>query len=209
MNIFIKNEFLKLKNNKPINFNMKRLFISLILIASLTITSQSVFAGDDSSFGVRGGYQSSGFFDGGSHLAGTSNYKSFYLGIYREKKILLFFRYSTGLEYSQDGAKLLGDNYHRLNYLGLPIYLKAKVGPVFALAGFSPKFKIGEKIDINGVTTKPTGDDKSKFFDLPVFAGAGVNFLMLTIEARYYYSFMKVNNGAQNASFQLGAAVHF
>ena len=187
---------------------MKRFLSLSILLAVLTIYSHGVQAQGKRSIGIRAGYQISGLFEGGDRLDGTSNYGSFYAGAFKEKKIIPFLHWGAGLEFCKNGAKLADDSKHVINYLGIPVYLKAKVGPVYALAGVQPKVKIGEKIILDNETTNPTDEQKSKTMDFPAFGGIGLNILIVSIEARYHYSIVETNHGARNAYFQFGATLH-
>jgi len=188
---------------------MKYFFSLSILFAFVAIFAVSVQAQGKRSIGIRGGYQNSGLYKDSERLTGTSNYASFYIGAFKENKILPFLHWGTGLEYCQNGAGLVGSDKQVIKYLGLPLHIKAKIGPVFALVGVQPKFKLSEKIIIDGEKTSPTSEQKSKVFDLPAYAGVGLNILILSIEARYYYSMIETNHGARNAYLQLGAALHF
>jgi hypothetical protein len=188
---------------------MKQFFYPFILIAFIAFTTETVQAQGKRNIGIRAGYQISGLFEGSDRLAGTSNYGGFYAGAFKEKKIIPFLHWGVGLEFCKNGAELADNSRQVINYLGVPVYLKAKVGPVYALLGVQPKVKIGEKIIINDETTNPTDEQKSKTFDLPAFGGLGVNILIVSLEARYHYSMIETNHGARNAYLQFGATLHF
>lgn len=188
---------------------MKQIFFLSIFIAFLAITSQSIQAQGKRSIGVRAGYQNSGLFENGDNVSGTSNYGSYYVGVFKEKKFFPFLHLGIGLEYCQNGVGLTGDDKQVITYLGVPVHLKVKIGPVYALVGVQPKFKLSEKIIINDEKSTPTDDQKSKFMDFPAYGGIGLNILIVSIEARYHYSIFETNHGARNAYLQLGAAIHF
>lgn len=188
---------------------MKHYFFSFVAIMLLAISSQSVQAEDKKDFGIRAGYQRSGLFEGSDRVSGTSNYASFYVGAFREKKILSFLYWGTGLEYCQNGAGLTDNNKHIIKYLGLPVDLKAKFGPVYAVLGVQPKFKLSEKLIINDEKITPTDEQKSTFMDFPAFGGIGFNILFVSVEARYHYGMFETNHGARNAYLQIGATLHF
>lgn len=188
---------------------MKHAYSISLFIAILAISIQSVQAQGKHSIGIRAGYQSSGLFNGSDRVSGTSNYGSFYVGAFKEKKILPFLHWGTGLEYCQNGAGLSDNNKQVIKYLGIPVHLKAKVGPVYALAGVQPKVKLSEQIIIDDEKTSPTDDQKSKTFDLPAYGGLGINILIVSIETRFYYSMIETNHGARNAYLQVGATLHF
>lgn len=187
---------------------MKNIFFLTICIALFAISNQSAQAQGKRSIGIRAGYQNSGLFEGGDKVAGTSNYASFYVGVFKEKKILPFLHWGTGLEYCQNGAGLADDNKQVIKYLGLPLDLKAKLGPFYALIGVQPKVKLSEKIIINDEKTSPADEQKSTAMDLPAFGGIGFNILIISIETRYYYSMFETNHGARNAYWQVGATLH-
>jgi hypothetical protein len=188
---------------------MKQIFSVIIFISILAGVANTAQAQRKNHFGVRAGWQSSAFFEGTSRVDGTHNLSGFYLGGYHERELIPLLRLAYGLEYSKNGAGLSGSDRHVINYLGIPVHLKVKLGPVYALVGVQPKVKIGEKMIIDGELNSPTSDEKSKTIDLPAYAGLGLNFLMFSIEARYHYGMIETNHGARNAYLQAGAALHF
>ncbi|MCK5847225.1 MAG: outer membrane beta-barrel protein [Bacteroidales bacterium] len=187
----------------------KLLLVSL-LVFGLSFNS---FAGDK--FGIRAGWQFSNFHNSSSSPAFTimdEYLNSFYIGIFKEHKIIPLFRLGGGLEYSQIGSAYDSDNLMKLHYLSLPIYAKIKLGPVYGLLGGAPAFKVGEtwKLDIGADASKELFNANT--FDLPVFAGLGFNILMLRIEARYYWGTMDVSgnalfSGYKSQQFQLGLGI--
>ncbi len=187
---------------------MKSRLLLSIFMTVLIFLAESALAQGKKNFGIRSGYQISGLFNGSDRVSGTSNYASFYAGAFKEKKIFSFLHLGTGLEYCQNGADMDNGNKHVIKYLGLPIDLKAKIGPVYALVGVQPKFKLSEKILINDKKTNPADEQKSSFMDFPAFGGMGVNIFFLSIEARYHYSIFEINDGIRNAYLQLGATLH-
>jgi hypothetical protein len=187
---------------------MKHLFLLSVFVAVTAISIQSVQAQGKRSVGIRAGYQNSGLFESGDQVSGTSNYGSFYVGAFKEKKILPFLHWGTGLEYCQNGFGLTDNDKQVIKYLGLPVHLKAKLGPVYALIGVQPKVKLSEKIFINDEKTSPTDEQKSKTMDFPAYGGIGFNILIVSIEARYHYSMFETNHGARNAYLQVGATLH-
>ncbi len=187
---------------------MKHFFFLILFVALATISTKHLQAQGKRSIGVRAGYQISGIYIDSDKVAGTSKYSSFYMGVFKEKKIVPFLHLGTGLEYCQNGAVLSGDNNQVIKYLGIPVHLKAKLGPLYALVGVQPKVKLSEKISIDGKKTDPTDEQKSKTMDFPAYGGVGFNILILSIEARYYYSMFETNHGARNAYLQIGATLH-
>lgn len=77
-----------------------------------------------------------------------------------------------------------------LHWVSIPNYLKLKLGPIFALGGVAPSFKVAEPIYEDGEMVKPMEDDKSAWFDIPAFAGLGVKILFITVEARYHWGLL-------------------
>jgi hypothetical protein len=184
---------------------MKKLFALLFL----TLFTVAILPAKAQKFGVRVGYQGAAWYKDGSRLAGTDPHSSMYAGVFKVKKIVPAVHLGAGLEYFQNGYNA-ANNYRRtLHYISVPAYIEAKLGPVFALGGLGVNFKVAEKITANGTTSSATSDDKSKPMDVPVFIGAGFKILMFTIEARYHWGLVKINDGASNQYFQVGAAVSF
>ena len=182
---------------------VKLLFLALLIIG----ISSDTFAGDK--FGIRGGWQYSNLYDGSSSL-GDDALSSFYIGIFKEKKIVPLFRIGGGVEYSQVGVSMSGSSDKmKLHYLSLPIYAKVKLGPVYGLLGAAPAFKVGESWDVKagGAAAEELFDANT--FDLPVFAGIGINILVLQVEARYYWGTIGISGnsampGIKSQQFQLG-----
>lgn len=157
--------------------------------------------------GIRAGYQSSIYVKGGDQLTGTTPLEKFYVGLYRDTRIIPTLHFGSGVEYYQNGARINDDNKRVLHYVGIPVYLKAKVGPIFALGGFEPSFKVSEKQYLAGNVSTP--NNKSNWFDAPFFLGAGLKILIITIEARYHWGTIGVYDGAYSQYLQIGAALSF
>ncbi|MGD2035951.1 MAG: outer membrane beta-barrel protein [Bacteroidales bacterium] len=181
----------------------------LLLFVFLIAASLSVYGRYDKVGGIRFGYQAATMFDNEGKLTGTEVLQSFYVGLFRDNKIVPLLRIGTGVEYFQNGFKTDDDNKLVLHYLSVPVHAKARIGPLFVLTGLSPSFKVSEKIFENGEKRDPSGDEKSEFFDIPIHVGAGVKFLFITLEARYHWGLFEVNNGYRNQYLQIGAGVSF
>lgn len=119
-------------------------------------------------------------------------------------------RFGTGLEYFQNGYESnLVDVQRRLHYISAPLYLKVKVGPVYATGGTALNFKVAENAKYQEESMDPL-TEKSNWFDMPLQAGLGINILMLAIEARYHWGMLELNDiGAKNQYVQLGLSVSF
>ena len=190
---------------------MKKIY-SIFLVAiifglfSSEMKAQEKGAGDRVG-GIRIGYHSSQFASDGEFYGDPM--QSFYVGLFRDTKIIPLLHFGSGLEYYKNGVKIDDSNKRELHYLTLPLDLKLKLGPVFALGGFSPSFKVAERLTIAGTTAKPTEAQKAEWFDIPFFLGAGVKIWFVSIEARYHWGIMEVTDGYKSQSFQLGAAISF
>jgi len=159
--------------------------------------------------GIRVGWHAASLIEDGTKPDTAHNLNSFYVGFFRDTKIMPMLRFGSGLEYFQNGMSYTGDAKRVLHTISVPLDLKVKLGPVFALGGIAANFKVSEKIKINGEYVSPLNSDKSAWFDLPLFLGAGVKILFVTIEARYHWGLIEVRDGKHSQYFQLGAALSF
>ena len=108
------------------------------------------------------------------------------------------------------GIQMGGEKDRMLHYISLPNYLKFKLGPAFLLGGVAPSFKVAVKVKVGGENVNPLDANKSNWFDIPAFAGGGVKILFITVEARYHWGLVKLNDdGYMNQYFQLGAGFSF
>ena len=178
---------------------------AFLLTVSLGINAQKKEGGKVG--GIRFGYHSAALYDNGDKVSGIENLQNFYIGFFRDNKLIPALHLGTGLEYFQNGGKVDNDNKLVLHYLSVPLNIKAKLGPVFALTGFAPSFKVSEKVFIDGA--KSTPDEKSKGFDVPFHLGAGVKILFITIEARYHWGIIELHDGVKSQYLQIGAGISF
>jgi len=174
---------------------MKKLSIGVLSMLFMLVLTQAVKAGDKD-YGVRAGWQSALLSIDGEN---TDALSSFYAGFFKETQIVPLLKYGLGLEYAQMGGK--EDIEYKLGYIGVPLYLKAKVGPVYGLAGSGINFKISE--------TENIFEEKANAIDVPVYAGVGLNFLMISLEARYHWGMLEVQEKTKNQYLQIGLAVSF
>lgn len=188
---------------------MKTITKFLALAFIISIISADCFAGgDDKIGGIRAGYHSANVYIDGSKVD-ADPLNSFYVGYYKNNRIVPVLNWGFGLEYFQNGYKVNDDNKLKLGYLSVPLNLKLKLGPVVALGGVAPSVKITDKYTFLG-TTNPDGYDKAKSFDAPLFVGGGFEFLMFTIEARYHWGTVDLyDSGERNRYLQIGAGVSF
>jgi hypothetical protein len=180
-------------------FLFATLFVGLVLM-QIELKAQG--------FGVRAGYQTASTTNNGGQIDGALGH--IYLGAYKNIKLGLgdLLRINTGLEYMQNGHRKNEDNFRSINYLSIPLALRAKLGPLYAQGGMNANFKVGEKYEVNSQSVlKDT--NKTSSFDAPLHIGVGFRLLIIDIEARYHRSFMDVNNGNNNSYLQIGAAFGF
>jgi hypothetical protein len=183
---------------------MKTIF-SFLFAAIFILSALSSRAANK--IGIRAGYQIASLRVDGSKLLDTGNLNGFYVGLFRENKLIPLLNLGYGLDYLQNGAEDATNNQCIINYLSVPLYLKAKVGPVFGLAGIGANFKLGTNSTSNTISS----DYVKKSFDMPLFIGGGFKILMFSIEGRYNWGLIELNkaSGVKNQYFQLGATVSF
>ena len=194
---------------------IKHLLLSFLIIGiSFSSFSQKDKKDDDNDktgkLGIRFGSQTANIHNGSKEYA--DNLSTFYIGVIRTRKIVPFVKYSTGLEYFQTGTKVNDKNSARLHYIGLPVNLRFKFGPLVLVGGIEPSFKVAEKWTVGGEKITPSSDQKANWFDAPVFVGGGFKFLMLSIEARYYWGTTTLYKTASNEIyknhyFQIGLGI--
>ena len=189
---------------------MKNLTTVLFLAAILSLGAVELHAqdeGGDRVGGIRFGWHSSQFSKDGDAYGEAM--QTYYVGLFRDNKIVPMFHFGTGLEYYKNGIQLDSDNHRDFHYISVPLNGKFKLGPVFALAGFAPSFKVAERITLDGETHTPSDAEKAEWFDIPFYMGAGVKLLFITIEARYHWGLLEVVEGYKANSFQLGLGLSF
>ncbi|MBS2213557.1 outer membrane beta-barrel protein [Carboxylicivirga mesophila] len=171
------------------------MILSLLMAGNLAF----VVMAQDKKFGIRGGYQTSYLTQDGDKVGSSKS--GFYLGAYKDTKVLPFLHVNTGLEYSQFGASKLDNGDYTLNYIGVPLALKVKVGPLYALGGSGFNVKVAEKGN--------PFDSSAKWFDIPAYVGAGFNILFVAVEAKHTWGLTDINNGLNNNGFQVGLSMRF
>jgi len=183
---------------------MKRITFTIGLVSALLITVG--LEAQERKNGIRAGYLSSA-----STMDGSSALQGFYAGFSHDRPIgqSKFLYLHGGTEYTQAGWEITSNTFHRLHYISLPSALKVKLGPVFVQAGLALNFKVAERVYMDGEDAK-TDENKSRIFNLPVLAGAGLMLGPVTIEARYNYGLLNVNDFEEKIGYlQLGAGFHF
>ena len=159
--------------------------------------------------GIRAGYHAATLVLPDSDVDTTNVLGGFYAGFFRDNKVASILHVGTGLEYFKNGTEYSENSSRVLHTISVPVSLKVQLGPVFALGGIGANFKVSEKLVYNDTSYDLSDDQKSNWFDAPVFLGAGVKLWFLTVEARYHWGLLEVNNGYHSRYFQLGAGLSF
>lgn len=184
-----------------------------ILILSVFVISFSGFGQDSDKKeigGIRGGFHSAVMVEGGSKPDTASALSSFYIGFFKDKKIAPILFFGSGIEYFQNGLKYPSDSKRILHTLSIPLDLKVKIGPAYALGGAAANFKVKEKYEPGETTYNTLDVDKSKGFDVAAFAGAGVKIFFISIEVRYHWGLLEARPiNLYNRYLQIGAAISF
>lgn len=187
--------------------------VNILLIIILILGSYIAHAQENKSKdkvgGIRVGYHAATMVLPDSDVDTTNVLGGFYAGFFRDTKVSSILYLGTGLEYFQNGTEYSENSSRVLHTISIPINLKVKLGPVFALGGIGANFKVSEKLVYNDTSYDLSDDQKSNWFDAPVFLGAGVKLWFLTVEARYHWGLIDVNNGYRSRYFQLGAGLSF
>jgi hypothetical protein len=138
-------------------------------------------------------------------------------GLFFDKKIVPLIDIRIGAMYSPKGEKLtLGDYYSKttLNYIEIPLQLKAKVGPLYGLAGvygaYAVNGKIKSKADNGGGEVVETTDDldfkekevKRGDFGLKFGAGLQYGFGPLKIFVQGDYSMGMMNLSSADETYK-------
>ena len=189
---------------------MKKVIFLTLFVINITLIAVAQDKKDRGQFGVRAGWHSALVTRDGAGILSTEPLNTFYVGIFKEKKLASVLYFGAGLEYFQNGFQSsVIDLKRKLHYISLPLYLKVKLGPVFATGGTALNFKVAENIRFKDTSLDPL-TEKSRIFDLPLHVGLGVKIFMISIEARYNWGMINLNElGTKNQYFQLGLAVSF
>lgn len=189
---------------------LNKWFVLFAWTALLRLTATPVHAQDvlwGKRNGIRAGYQLAQVYAGEEQVDGDLD--GFYVGYERGITIVAgMISLNTGIEYQQNGHRADADNFRRIQYLGIPVGLRLKLGPLFAQAGVNGLFRVGETYTVNGVDVLDE-DNESDFFDAAAHAGAGLRILVFTFEVRYHHGLTTGANGNQNRYWQVGAGMAF
>ncbi|MEN8138981.1 MAG: outer membrane beta-barrel protein [Bacteroidota bacterium] len=179
-----------------------KLFRSVMILAVI-IALTTVQLNAQNKIGIRSGWNYASISDDGNRFGNHLN--SFYVGLFKEHKIIPMFHFGYGLEYLQNGYEVKRAYTHKLNYISVPLYLKFKLGPAFITAGTGLNFMVSDNIDVS-VASVDTPDGTVNTFDMPLQVGAGVKILMFTIDFRYHWGMFDVIDGLgyNNQYMQVG-----
>ena len=178
-------------------------FASILFIAALVCSSVHA-EGDTKLGGVRAGFHRSNIMYNGSTNAGYN--ETFYIGVYKNNKIIPTLHWMVGLEYFQNGYSDASSSKRLMSTVSVPVTAKFKIGPFFALGGLAGNFKLSDDFVNGGVDQGKQGSD----FDVPLILGAGFSILILNIEARYHWGMIDVDEkGGRNEYLQLGVGASF
>ena len=188
----------------------------LVLLALISLPNLLSYAAgdDDKNKGIRAGWQTSNYYIEGNSAG--NDLSSFYVGFTGEKSIIPLLKFGSGLEYFQNGYSFDSTSTtasFKAHTISIPVFLKVKLGPVFALGGAGANFNIVQKYKVGDNTVDIPEDHKINVFDVPVFLGLGVKILMFSVEARYHWGMLDATSSEasspQSQYFQVGAAVSF
>jgi hypothetical protein len=183
------------------------LFILIFIIS--TVSSQAQDKDKKQKIGIRGGWQLSSMVVDGNKPDTAQYLNSFYIGLFRDNKLASILYFGTGIEYFQNGLKYSNNTKRVVHTISIPLGLKLKLGPVFILGGAAANVKVSEKIIIGDDKYDPVEGNRTEWFDVAAFAGAGVKIFFLSVEARYHWGLLDVRNDLKNRYFQLGLGVSF
>ena len=180
----------------------------LIIIVAISLIPLSNFAQNTAveiSSGIRAGWHTAGMFRSGTQ--NFNNLQAFYVGFFSESRVSDNWSGGSGLEYFQNGFENATGNF-KMHVISVPMYVKPQIGPVFGTAGLALNFKVSDnREDFPGQITD------TKFFDLPLTLGAGVQLGPVIIEAKYYWGLFQAatinGSGNKNQYLQAGAAIMF
>ncbi|MCT4625102.1 MAG: PorT family protein [Schleiferiaceae bacterium] len=187
--------------------NYKYFFVSLFLFGILSSNAQN--EEEDFRIGFRAGWHSANMYRVGNKA--HDNLEAFYLGFFSETKVSESFRMNSGLEYFQNGFTNSESSF-RMHTLSLPATGKVFVGPVYGMAGLAFNFKLTDnREDFPGGEQSTTKITDTKFFDIPLSLGLGVQLGRIQVEAKYSWGLFNAGfidgQAHKNRYLQVGAGI--
>jgi len=186
----------------------KVIMIAIVFAIGSHVNAQENDKDKPAKIGIRAGWNYAAMFIDGDQLSGTDRMNSFYVGLFKEKKIVPLLRFGSGLEYFKNGYTINDNLKRELHYLSVPLYLKVKLAFLYATGGTALNFRVSEKLPGN-VLLDPLNNEQTAWFDMPLQLGLGVKILMFSVEARYNWGLFDMYNDSRNQYFQAGFTVSF
>lgn len=183
------------------------LLVTLCFLGAMTLEGQEKEKRKVGS--IRAGFHSASMVLEGEKPDASNSLNSFYVGFSRDTKIVPLLWFGSGIEYFQNGLVYANDVKRVMHTISVPVDLKLKLGPVYALSGFAANFMVSEKLKTGDSTTSPLEDEKASWFDAPFFLGAGIKIAFVSVEARYHWGTLEALNSMYNRYLQVGAAFTF
>lgn len=154
------------------------------MLLGLTLFSNAQSADDQTLFkGIKAGWHYSNMYRDGS--APYNHLSAFYVGFFTETKVSDNMKIGSSLEYFQNGFEN-SESKFKMHTLSLPFYAKVYVGPVYGIVGAAFNFKLSDnREDFPGGAQSITKVTDTKFFDLPLSLGLGVEIGKIQVEAKY------------------------
>lgn len=175
----------------------------LVLVIALLVMSGSVFA--QKNRGIRGGWIESEISKGGDSYL-DAKYKSFYVGMFNDQKLIPMLYIYTALDYYQTGSKYNDNNKLILHYISIPLGLKLKIGPVQAFGGVHGAVKVSSTYNL---LAQPISSEKFSTFDAGTFIGLGLSIAFIGAEVKYTKGLVDINRGYKNNFWQVGLTLWF
>jgi len=191
---------------------MKKTFLFILLfcfLGTVVLNAQDKEKNKRKVGSIRVGYHSASQVLDGEKPDGSDSHNSFYLGFSRDTKIIPVLWFGSGVEYFQNGVNYSDDTKRLMHTISVPIDLKVKLGPVYALTGFAANFVVSEKLKTESSSSTLPEGEKSNWFDAPFFLGAGIKIAFVSVEARYHWGTIEARNSLYNQYLQIGAAFTF
>lgn len=177
--------------------------IILVMVVALLVATGSVFA--QKNRGIRGGWMESEVIKDGNSWFGAK-YKSFYVGMFNDQKLIPMLYIYTALDYYQTGSKRNDDTKLILHYISIPVGLKLKIGPVQAFGGVHGAVKVSTT---HTLVAQPVSSEKFSTFDAGTFIGLGLSIAFIGAEVKYTKGLVDINRGYKNNFWQAGLTLWF
>jgi hypothetical protein len=185
--------------------NITRPLVLLLAVAALSCVSLHAQQ-RNSAIGIRAGVQAAQLKNDFNNLF-DNNQNRYFIGIYKDSWLVPLLRVSTGLEYYETGSRQQ-DVDLKLNYMSVPLAIKADLGLFNVYGGVSGAYRFGAQERIDGQEA-PIPNGKYSRFDYSTFVGGGVRLLFVGIDIRHHWGKTDVYQGFQNRFWQLGATLSF